>query len=434
LKPGEEGRLLWNFTFRPPSSEGGNYTPSFTGVDPDSGTFYFEEVKRQMRWGFSLDQALTGQPQGTLLWTSQPEAQFNFYGMSDARYQGRLYSFGYGGELIAYNATTGHVDWTWSAPYYGFETPYQHTPLSLGFAADGFLFMYTSEHSATMPLRRDARLYAVNAETGELAWSIQAWPSSSPIISDSRIVYLDLFDISIWCLGRGPSATTVTVPQLVPPVGSRIMISGTVTDQTSTGRLNTNAAGIAMFNADDYTPDNGDYDFTLKDTPAISDEDMDEWMEYMFQQRPKPMDAKGVPVHLTAIDPNGNFQDIGTVTSDINGNYGISWTPPVPGTYQVTATFEGSKSYGPSSASAYFAIDEAVTPIVVTPAPTQQVMPTPTPTPIQPTPVLTPTPTVAPPPPPSAMPAETIAIGSAVIIIVVAAAAIVLRRRKATAI
>jgi hypothetical protein len=62
---------------------------------------------------------------------------------------------------------------------------------------------------------------------------------------------------------------------------------------------------------------------------------------------------------LTAIDPNGNFQDIGEATSDISGSFGKSWTPPVPGEYQVTATFEGSEAYGGSTATTYFVVGEA---------------------------------------------------------------------------
>jgi hypothetical protein len=81
---------------------------------------------------------------------------------------------------------------------------------------------------------------------------------------------------------------------------------------------------------------------------------MSDWMQYLYQQRPMPVDAKGVQVHLTAVDPNGNYQDIGYATSDIAGNYGFSWTAPVPGTYQVTATFEGTNSYAGAFATTYF--------------------------------------------------------------------------------
>jgi hypothetical protein len=87
---------------------------------------------------------------------------------------------------------------------------------------------------------------------------------------------------------------------------------------------------------------------------------------YMDQAKP---DAKGVPVSLDTIDPNGNYYHIGDVTSDINGKYGIKFTPEVPGTYKIIATFAGSRSYGGSSATTYLSIDEAPT---ITAAPTPE--------------------------------------------------------------
>ena len=73
----------------------GNYTISQGSIDPDAGVFYFEEVKNRTRWAYSMDKDLTGQDQGTLLWTSAKEGMWNFYGMSDIVYRGRLYSYGY---------------------------------------------------------------------------------------------------------------------------------------------------------------------------------------------------------------------------------------------------------------------------------------------------------------------------------------------------
>jgi hypothetical protein len=121
------------------------------------------------------------------------------------------------------------------------------------------------------------------------------------------------------------------------------MITGTVTDQSPGGRSN-----VA-----------GSLDFALKGTPAISDEDMDDWMEHLFHQRPIPADAKGVEVVLSVLDPNNNCYEIGRTTSDVEGNYGLAFEPLVPGTYQVIASFEGSASYGPSSATTYLTVDEA---------------------------------------------------------------------------
>jgi outer membrane protein assembly factor BamB len=212
-----------------------------------------------------------------------------------------------------------------------------------------------------MPLRRDGKIYCVDTETGKMLWAMTCWPSSSPIIADGRIIVYDLQDGMIHCYGKGDSATTVSAPQTVPALGSSVVITGTVTDTTDTGRLNTNAAGTSRFNSLNV-PVAGDYDFTLKGTPAIGDESMDAWMEYKYHQRPMPKDAKGVEVSLDTVDPNGNYVHIATVTSDINGNYGYAYTPEVPGAYQIIATFAGSGAYGPSSATTYLAVGEAPPP------------------------------------------------------------------------
>ncbi len=95
---------------------------------------------------------------------------------------------------------------------------------------------------------------------------------------------------------------------------------------------------------------------------AISDEDQSEWMEYVYMQKPCPSDAQGVTVKLYSIDPNGNYQDISEVSSDMWGNFGKSSVPPVPGEYLLIAEFEGSESYWRSSASTYFTVDEAQSP------------------------------------------------------------------------
>jgi hypothetical protein len=129
------------------------------------------------------------------------------------------------------------------------------------------------------------------------------------------------------------------------------MIQGTVTDQSPSGRHN-----VA-----------GSLDFSLKGTPAISDADQEAWMEHLFQGNTMPANAKGVEVTLEAIDPNGNLVPIGTTTSDVNGNYGFAYTPNVPGTYQIIATFAGSEAYGPSSGTTYLAVgNEAATPAPTT--------------------------------------------------------------------
>ncbi|HTY75052.1 MAG TPA: hypothetical protein VMD05_05750, partial [Candidatus Nanoarchaeia archaeon] len=137
----------------------------------------------------------------------------------------------------------------------------------------------------------------------------------------------------------------------------------------------------------------------------------------------------------TAIDPNNNIETIATVTSDATGLFSYMFTPPVPGTYTIVATFGGSNSYYGSYAETAIGVSPAASSSVTTPAPVvtptgaATAAPTPTPT-IAPTPSPVTSPSSAP-QPSSGIPASTyIAIAAAVVIIVVIAAAIALRRRK----
>ena len=62
--------------------------------------------------------------------------------MSDSIYKGKLLTYGYSGELIAYNITTGKILWNWTAPDEGLgETWYPYSPLSLGCIADGKMIL-----------------------------------------------------------------------------------------------------------------------------------------------------------------------------------------------------------------------------------------------------------------------------------------------------
>ncbi len=421
---GDIGKLLWNRTYTPPSTAG-NITVSLQKVDPEDGVFVFSSSQALSYWGYSLDtmQQLWGPDTGV-----PKENDGNYYGMNNYIYNGMLITCGYGGQLRAYDIKTGRILWTYNATTVPFESFYGNNyPIGVGLISDGKIYIGAGEHSPTEPIWRGNVLQCVNASNGALLWNYPCYGVSMSsgnagynfAASDGRLVALNAYDNSIYCFGVGPSATTVTAPDVEVPQGQGVMIRGTVTDQSPSGRIDVNY----------------NLDVPLKGTPAISDEDMSDWMQYLFQQRPKPADAKGVQVHLTAIDPNGNWQNIGYTTSDTNGNFGLSWTPPVPGSYQITAAFEGSKSYGPSSATTYLLVGQKPAAEVVTPTPL--VEPTappptpvpPTPTPVPPTPVPTPTAVVN--PPTSPMPIFTyLAIGIVVVVIVAAAAALILRKRK----
>jgi signal transduction histidine kinase len=91
-------------------------------------------------------------------------------------------------------------------------------------------------------------------------------------------------------------------------------------------------------------------------------------MEYIYQQKPRPMDVTGVPVTISVVDSNGNYREIGAATTDTDGYYSYAWQPDIEGKYVVYASFTGSKAYWPSHAVTSFVVD----PAAATPAPTQQ--------------------------------------------------------------
>ncbi len=170
------------------------------------------------------------------------------------------------------------------------------------------------------------------------------------MIAEGSFVGFNNYDNQLYCFDKGRSSTTVTTaPAINNP--AKVLISGTVTDQ-SPGQtcLGIPAAG----------------------TPAIADESMSAWMEYMYMQQPKPTNATGVPVSIDAIDPNGNLVHLGDTTSDINGQYAFladqSMLAAGAGIYTISVTFSGSNSYFSSSAETAMAYDlpaETVTPAPV---------------------------------------------------------------------
>ncbi len=97
--------------------------------------------------------------------------------------------------------------------------------------------------------------------------------------------------------------------------------------------------------------------------PAVSEDSMGQWMEYVYMQKAMPTDTTGVPVTLTVLDSNGNYRQIGTTTSDASGMFTFAYTPDVPGAYTVFANFAGSNGYyGSSAESSFYAT--SVTPVV----------------------------------------------------------------------
>ena len=361
LVEGQEGTLLWNITFTPPQSPPDIQTGMFGGmsgpnVDPEDGIFHFSEPVTRTRWGYDL---VTGQQ----IWgPTAPEAALHFYGLSTNVYDGKLYSGGFGGVLIAYDIKTGEILWNYTSTQIGFESPYGNYPIAITAIADGKIYTITGEHSITQPMWRGPNLRCIDADTGEELWKISFFGANGGaslggtyvVMADGYVVGLNQYDSKIYCFGKGPSQTAVAVQNDVVSWGDSVLIKGSVIDL---------AAGTKQLEQAARFP-NG--------VPAIADEDQEGWMEYVYMQQSKPTDAQGVDVSIDVIDANGNTRNIGNATSDMSGFYSLSWMPDISGKYTVIATFAGSDSYYTSYSETAFVVDEA-------PQPTPPPDPTPAP-------------------------------------------------------
>ena len=346
LKPETRGNLLWMKNYDAPT---GNITLSFAPVfmslyiDPTTRVFTMYD-KEQIQWaGYSVDT-------GTKLWQTPSEVDFNYYAdVGLTRYavtDGKLFSSGYSGVLYCYDLNTGQQLWNYTAPA-GLDAGYPGFPLGIGAISDGKVYLYTTEHSANSPHLKGVQFRCVNETTGAEIWTTDGYGTSGGMaIADGYLVYLNLYDMQIYTVGKGPSQTTVAASPKVSSQGSSVIIEGTVTD-IAAGTQQTEQAGRFP---------NG--------VPAVSDASMSDWMGYVYMQKPRPTNTTGVPVTLYAIDTNNNYRQIGQTTSDANGCFSYNYTPDIAGKYTVIATFDGSESYWPSHAETAFTVDDQATPTI----------------------------------------------------------------------
>ncbi|MEM2704069.1 MAG: PQQ-binding-like beta-propeller repeat protein, partial [Candidatus Bathyarchaeia archaeon] len=278
---------------------------------------------------------------GKIVWESEPMSMpwgsFAAYAASCGL--GMVFEPSHDGYLYAYDVETGQLKWK------AFTEKTTETAMGVYgtwsqiIIADGKVYFSVGEHTPPNPMPRGGKLYCVNATNGELIWSLEGFYQKAGTtryggVHAGVLWYPTLYDGCIYFIGKGPSAVTVSASSTVVPVGSRVLIQGTITDES---------AGA-------------------KGTPAIADEYMTEWMEYLYMQKPMPTNAKGVPILIQAALPNGTVIEIGWTTSDIMGHYEIEWTPPEPGTYKILATFLGTKSYYPSAAQTAITVTEKAAP------------------------------------------------------------------------
>jgi hypothetical protein len=331
------GQLLWgpvNRTLTPWTS----VTIGATGEG-----VYTEYTLQKLTWtGYDIK---TGQK----LWgpTAPVNSSWGYYDWTAPSVigYGNLYTWGLSGEVYARDVKTGDLKWSWYAGNAGVDTPYGTWPLGTWtthhILADGKLYIRAG-HDYTPPVFRGAKLYSLNATTGEEIWSSLSFDIvGSPAVADGIMVWYNGYDNQLYAYGKGPSATTVTAAPKISVHGSSVLVEGMVTDE-SPGT--TEYAQTARF-------PNG--------VPAIADESMSAWMEYLYQQQPRPTDATGVEVVLSVLDPNNNYYEVDRTTSDANGMFKLAFTPEVPGEYTVIATFAGSESYYSSFAETAINVEEA---------------------------------------------------------------------------
>jgi outer membrane protein assembly factor BamB len=357
LEPGQEGTLLWNVTFTPPKAlmdptEVYHYGQGYGSesairnsfsrmqgpwVSSEEGVFFFWEGATRQLWGFNLET-------GEMLWgpTEPQENVWMMFRMIPVVANGVIYTGGHrgGGEIHAYNITTGETLWAYLPKYVGFEGFQSNPPNMINAVADGKVYITQNEHTPNMPYRRDSVITCLNASTGEEIWKLSQFNGEigSFAMSSGYVIVNNVYDGRWYCIGKGPSATTVTASPKIVSHGSSVLIEGSVTDQS---------------------PGDTCLGIPTAGTPAIADEHQKAWMEYLHMQQPMPMNATGVEVVLETLDPNGDYYEIGRATSDASGMYKLMWEPPDEGEYTIVASFEGSKSYGSSFAETAIGVAEA---------------------------------------------------------------------------
>ncbi|MCW3983345.1 MAG: PQQ-binding-like beta-propeller repeat protein [Candidatus Bathyarchaeota archaeon] len=361
VKDGQQGQILWKKSYPAPS---GNMSRTLGPLDPVNRVWTMTDAESMQWLGYSLEN-------GNLIWgpTSVEKRAMQFFasgygaGQRAVTAYGNLYEGGFGGELFAYDAATGKLLWKYNNTNAGTDNSWGLTPIFIAAIADGKVYAFNNEHSPNAPLYKGECVYIINATDGTeiskmLGWAGQSGGpgSSTSILADGFFVYYNYYDNSIYCMGKGPSKTTVEAPMAAVTLGSSIVIRGTVTDISPGTKQSEQAARFP----------NG--------VPAVSDASVNRWMEYVYMQQPCPSDATGVPVQIFVVDGNGNYRSIGTATSDATGFYSLQWKPDIPGKYTVYAQFMGSASYWPSQATTAFAVDDAPEPTAApTPAPASMV-------------------------------------------------------------
>ena len=291
--------------------------------------------ENRVNYAFSLET-------GKFLWETEPQVYADAWAGATANSSpekliayGRLFEAGPGGVVYCYDIKTGERIWIYEVTDKYMES-YMRENWWIGPVAisDGKIYLGHREHSPSDPKPRGGPFICLNATSNEaeVIWEIngafrQTMWGGRGVMGDSVIATMDTYDQQIYGIGKGPSAMTVSAPDVAVTAGTPFVIRGTVMD-ISPG-------------TDDFIRQKR----FASGVPAVSDESMSEWMLYVYKNFERPLDAKGVDIDIWAFDPNGNEVHIGNTVSDASGTFSYTYTPEIDGDYEIFAYFMGSKSY-----------------------------------------------------------------------------------------
>ena len=241
-----------------------------------------------------------------------------------------LWTYGNGGEG---NSTNSDFNW-----------PYGNIPTCVAAIGNDVVYLWTTEHTWTTPIYKGGLARAINATTGQEIWTISSvtmnFGMTSYAMADGFNTWFNGYDNSIYVVGRGPSATTIQLPEFNHSGIQHCVLEATVTDISAGTKQDQQAADFP----------NG--------VPCASDASMKEWMSYVYQQQALPtITLTGVPVTISVLDSNNNFRTIGTATTDESGAYSFTWTPDIPGNFTVYAISLAPTATGHHLQKHSFAVD-----------------------------------------------------------------------------
>ena len=261
---GAIGRVMWIQNYTAPelmtsNSDVGSYTLRLGPVDPVNRVITMHCIETFQWQGYSLDT-------GKLLWgptdTPQPYA-YQYFGGGEGGGQravaayGNIYVQGYGGIVRCYDTANGNLLWTFgnggegNSTNDGLNSPWGLLPIFISAVADGKVYAFNNQHGngAQSPYYIGEKIYCLNATTGQQIWSMMGMAgqnggrgTSTSVLADGFLAYYNYYDNQVYSVGKGPSATTVSVQNDVITNGGSVLVKGMVTDTAAGTKQNEQAA------------------------------------------------------------------------------------------------------------------------------------------------------------------------------------------------